>query len=34
MATITVIKDRIRQMSPVSFQILCDDYLSRIVYED
>ena len=34
MATITVIKERIRQMSPAGFQILCDDYLSRIGYPD
>ena len=34
MAKISVIKDRIRQMSPAGFQILCDDYLSRIGYPD
>lgn len=32
MATITVIKDRIRQLNQAGFQILCDDYLSRIGY--
>ena len=32
MATITVIKDRMRKLNPAGFQILCDDYLSRIGY--
>lgn len=32
MATITTIKQQISQMNPASFQIMCDDYLSRIGY--
>ncbi len=32
MATITAIKDRIKQLDAAGFQILCDDYLSRIGY--
>ena len=32
MATITAIKDKIRTIDSAGFQILCDDYLSRIGY--
>ena len=32
MATITAIKDKINRLNQAEFQILCDDYLSRIGY--
>ena len=32
MATITIIKERIHSLDAAGFQILCDDYLSRIGY--
>lgn len=32
MATITAIKDKIGRLDQASFQILCDDYLSRVGY--
>lgn len=34
MATITAIKERISQLNPAGFQILCDAYLSREGYPD
>ena len=34
MARITVIKDRIRQMNPASFQIMCDAYMSKKGYKN
>ena len=34
MPTKTDIKNRIQQLNPAAFQILCDDYLGRIGYQD